>query len=507
MLRFHADPELIIAEAGDEARPARIAGIAVPWAPVSARVSDGTVVSFERGAFDPAQRPAKLVENHDLTQLRGTVTISDGDEGLEFEATFADTAAARDAVALVKAGAYDSVSVGAVPEKWRYDGDVMVVEAAKLVELSLVAVPAFAGAVITEIAATAEVADETPAKNPEEETMSENPTPEVVEAAASAVVPTAPIYASAKREFVLPSASEYLSKFLQGGAVWSEFHQALKASAPNVVTSDLDGVLPTPIVAPVYNGLIGRRSVIDAIGTKAMPQGGKVFIRPSVSTHTTIGLSNGENVALDQGTLVITDNQVTKAVYGGYVKLSEEAMDWSQPEVLSVLLDDMARVYAKQTETVVEAALDAGISTTQAAFDVTDPAAWADFVYDCSVTILNASSHLPTHMFVSPSFWGALGKLSDTADRPLFPQVGPMNAYGNVSPGTLVGNAFGLSVVVTPYNSDFLAVGNADGFEIFEQQKGAISAEANDGSLSRTIAFRGYLATLMIDAAKFVKIA
>jgi hypothetical protein len=110
-------------------------------------------------------------------------------------------------------------------------------------------------------------------------------------------------------------------------------------------------------------------------------------------------------------------------------------------------------------------------------------------------------------MFCSPSFWGALGKLSDTADRPLFPQVGPMNAYGNVSPGTLVGNAFGLSVVVTPYNSDFLAVGAADGFEIYEQQKGAIQVESADGSLSRIIKFRGYLATLMIQANKFVKIA
>jgi hypothetical protein len=114
---------------------------------------------------------------------------------------------------------------------------------------------------------------------------------------------------------------------------------------------------------------------------------------------------------------------------------------------------------------------------------------------------------LPTHLFASPSFWAALGSLSDTADRPLFPQIGPMNAFGNVSPGTLAGNAFGLSVVVCPYESDFLAIGAADGFEIYEQQKGAIQVEATDGSLSRIIKFRGYLATLMLDASKFVEIA
>jgi hypothetical protein len=81
-----------------------------------------------------------------------------------------------------------------------------------------------------------------------------------------------------------------------------------------------------------------------------------------------------------------------------------------------------------------------------------------------------------------------------------------MNAYGQLSPGTLFGTAFGLSVVVTPYNSDFLAVGNADGFEIYEDLRGALSVDVPN-QLSRTVAFYGYLATLMIDPAKFVKVA
>ena len=113
MLRFDADTSLITAQAGNEGEPARIAGIAVPW-DVVATVSDGQQVRFSRGAFDTGQKPAKLIENHDLTQLRGVVdTLVDGDDGLEFEATLADTRASRDAVALLKAGAYDAVSVGA----------------------------------------------------------------------------------------------------------------------------------------------------------------------------------------------------------------------------------------------------------------------------------------------------------------------------------------------------------------------------------------------------------
>jgi hypothetical protein len=326
-----------------------------------------------------------------------------------------------------------------------------------------------------------------------------------VEASAE-IVPTTPLYAQAARPFKLPTAAEYIAAQLAGGTVTQEFNARLRAAAPDVVTGDLDGILPTPIVAPVYNGLVGRRNLIDALGTKAMPQGGKVFIRPSVTTHTTIGASNGENVALDSGTFVVTDNQVTKEVYGGYVQLSEEAQDWSQPEVLSLILDDMARVYAKQTETAVETAFNTAITAEEPLTDAEDPAAWAAFVWNASQTILEDSSHTPTHLFVNPSYWAALGQLCDEQGRPLFPQVGPMNAFGNVTPGNLNGMAFGLSVVVLPYlSSGFVAVGNADGFEVFEQMKGAISVEASDGSLSRYIKFRGYLASLMIDSNKFVK--
>jgi HK97 family phage prohead protease len=512
MIEFQAVPITLDASAGEDS-PRTITGVAVPW-DVAATVSSGEKVAFKRGAFDVNAKAPKLLESHDMTQLRGVVTeLVEAEEGLLFTAKFANTRASDEAIELVKAGAYDSVSVGAVPVKFKYDKEgVMVVSQANLVEISLVAQPAFADAVITEIAASepdaepiaaSPEADEPQPDNiPEEEIMSQD-TP-TVEASAE-IVPTTPLYAQAARPFKLPTAAEYIAAQLAGGTVTQEFNARLRAAAPDVVTGDLDGILPTPIVAPVYNGLIGRRNVIDAIGPKAMPQGGKVFIRPSVTTHTTIGASNGENVPLDSGTFVVTDNQVTKSVYGGFVQLSEEAQDWSQPEVLSLILDDMSREYGKQTETAVETALEAGITATEALTGSNTPAGWANFIWAASETILSASSHLPTHLFLSPNYWAALGKLVDDAGRPLFPQVGPMNAFGNVGVSTLAGNAFGLSVVVCPYINDFVAVGNADGFEIFEQMKGALTVEASDGSLSRFIKFRGYMASLMIDADKFVK--
>jgi hypothetical protein len=445
--------------------------------------------------------------------LRGVVTeLVEAEEGLLFTAKFAKTRASDEAIELIKAGAYDSVSVGAIPVKFKYDKDgTMVVSKANLVEISLVAQPAFADAVITEIAASQpdeeseeEVVEPQPLDIPEEETMSDvTPT---VEASAE-IVPTAPLFASARREVKLPTAAEYISAAIIGGDQWRAMSEAVRAAAPDIVTSDTPGLLPTPIVAPVYNNFIGRRPVIDAVGVKAMPSGGKVFIRPEVTTHTSIGASIGEQ-APTGGTLVVFNNQVTKQIFGGYVNISEFDIDTTSPEILQVVLDDMGRIYANATDNYAADQLVAGATVTQAfaAADVAKPEVWSAEIAEAAATILSSSNgNLPTHLFVDPTRWRNLLSLSDTANRPLFPQVGPMNAIGNLGVNAYGGNAFGLQVVVDRnFAAGTAIVGDASGYELFEQMKGTMSIES-PSTLSRTIALRGYFAALMIDETKFVK--
>jgi HK97 family phage prohead protease len=511
MIHFVNVPISLDASAGEDA-PKTITGIAVPWAPVSATVMDGTKVSFARGAFDLDMKAPKLLENHDMSQLRGVVSsLADMPEGLGFTATFAKTGAAADAIELVKAGAYDSVSVGAVPTKFKYDKNgVMVVSKADLVEISLVAQPAFKDAVITEIAASEpeeDATEPTPTDSEEEPEVATQENP-VVEVEAS-IIPTTPIYATARREVKLPTAVEYLSAAVAGGDQWRGMSDAIRAAAPDIVTTDTPGVLPTPIISPVYNNFIGRRPVVDAIGARALPTGGKVFIRPEVTTHTTIGASIAEQ-SPSQGTLVVFNNQVTKQIFGGYVNISEADIDWSDPAILSVVLDDMGRIYANATDNYAADQLASGASVTQnfAAASAADPSYWTSWVSTAAQTILSSSNgNLPTHMFVSPDWWGTLMSLSDTSDRPLFPQVGPMNAFGNLGPAQYQGTAFGLTVVPDRnFAADTVLIGDASGYELFEQQKGAISIDS-PSTLSRTLAFRGYFAALMIDPTKFVKAA
>ena len=512
MIRFTAEiPTLDFAKSEEDA-PASISGIAVPWAPTTAVVQGGQKVAFARGAFDVNQKAAKLIEGHDLGQLRGTVNaLADMEEGLGFTATFARTRASADAVELIRSGAYDAVSVGAEVQESHYDKELKatVVTRANLVELSLVAVPAFSGAEIRDLVAQAdepdeEIPTETPQPTPseEDETMSE---PTTVEAA----IATQPIYATAKREFKLPSAAEYISAFVRGGHDFAQMNDNIRAAAPDVITSDIPGVIPTPIIAPVYNNFQGRRPLIDATGVRPMPQSGAIFIRPVVSTHNSIGTAT-QNTTITASAFVVDDVQITKTIQGGYVEISEASLDWSQPEVLGALLDDMARVYADRTDLLACSELVSGTTNSNnfANAQITDPAEWVRWMYQAAADILTGSNgNLPSALAVSPNIFQYLGQLVDGSDRPLFPQVGPMNAYGTMTPGSDSAVAFGLRLVVDRnLGATDMVIMDPTGIECWEQQKGAISVE-QPSQLSRQIAFRGYFAAKVIDPSKSIKAA
>jgi hypothetical protein len=510
MIRFGSEAFTIDAAAGDTPRRT-ISGIAVRYN-TPAKVSDGSMVAFAPGSLPVDGRAPVLQMFHDSSKVIGTVTERvETEEGMLFSARISETALGSEALVLASDGALREVSVGVTPIKFKYDKEgVMVVTAARWDELSVVAQGAF-DAPILEVAASIPHEEEEISTIEEVEPQQETETmnekveaPAVVEASAA----TQTIFATAKREFKMPTAAEYISAFMVGGDKFQAMREGIQAAAPFVDNTDIPGILPLPIVQPTYNNFIGRRPVIDAVGVKAMPQGGKIFIRPEVTTHTSIGVQSSENTALTAGQFVVTDRQVTKGTYGGYVTLSEQSIDWSTPEVISLVLDDMARIYANATDNVAADNLKTGATVTQnfAAASASDASYWSSWIATAARTILSSSNgNLPTHLFVSPDWWGTLMSLSDSSKRPLFPPVGPMNAFGDLGPAQYEGMAFGLRVVPDRnFAADTVIVGDASGYELFEQQKGALSIDI-PSTMSRTLAFRGYFATLMMDETKFIK--
>lgn len=500
-----------------------ISGIAVPYGQV-ATVNDGQRIRIEAGALPVDGKAPKLFLYHDATQPIGTVTARvDTEEGMLFQAKIASTKLGDEALQLAQEGVLDSVSVGINPKKFSWDGDVMVVKKADWMELSMVPIPAFAGATITEIAASADIhhnteqtsnTDTQPQESEPE--MSEATTPAVIEASSVQTVFAQP------RSFKLPSPAEYIAAFVRGGHDFAQMNANIKAAAPDITTTDTPGILPEPIVGPVYDGLNAIRPFVAAIGTKAMPGAGATFRRPKITARPVVTEQpTGQLNALDPSSVTVQNNDVTKKTFGTYVTISEQDLDWTDPASLNIVLDQLAIAYGQATDNYAVDQMVAGTTQFETITDLTDAADWVGAIYGAAYQISNGSNYLPTHLFAAPVTWAKLAQVVDGQDRPLFPFVGApglagQNALGNSSAASWNGNPLGLVLVVDKNMAGSTgsgglngvvghAAGPAAGFEFYEQIKGAVSVEV-PSVLGRTIAWRGYAATFMADATKFCKL-
>jgi len=431
--------------------------------------------------------------------------------GMMYEARISETTLGNEALVLAADGVLDAVSVGVNPTKFSYDAEgVMVIEAAQWQELSLVPFGAFAGASVDRVAASIHQPDDEVELNSEQEPVEENnemsnpvETPAVIEAAPMAQ----PLYAQ-PRNFKLPSASEFIAATFQGGGVLAEMNSRIQAAAPNITTTDTPGLLPEVLTTNVYDSLNPIRPFVSAIGAKAMPQSGATFRRPVITVRPVVTQQpTGQLNTLDPSTVTVANNNVNKLTFGTYVTMSEQDLDWTDPASINIVLNQLAIAYGQATDNYAVDTCHAAITQTSSVADTSDPADWIAAIYEGARQISATSNYLPTHMVVTPATWAALGALVDSTGRPVFPQIGAMNAPGELSAANWNGNPLGLVLVVdknAPGSFMGHAAGPAAGFEFYEQQKGAISVDV-PSTLGRTIAYRGYAAAFMADATKFVK--
>jgi HK97 family phage prohead protease len=509
-LRFTSDRIDVIAEAGEQGER-RIDAVAVPYN-VFATVSGGQEVSFMPGSLPVEGKAPRVFMYHDSTKPVGIVAERvDTAEGMLATMKISRTQLGDEALTLAADGVFD-VSVGVnVIKATTDDKGRMIVESAEWLELSLVPVPAFNGAIITDVAAEAEnepdTTDPTPTEVEETEQVDTTPTPEVVEAS----TPT-PLFAQPTRQFRLPSAAEYLAAMYVGGSDFAQLNANIRAAAGDVVVSD--SVVPEPIVQPLFDDINAQRPVVSALGVRAMPQLGKVFIRPRIKTHVEVSEQQTELTGVAAQTMEVEEVQVTKKTFSGQATLSEQVIDWSDPSMLTSVLNDLTAQYSLATESEAIDTMAAAIdSNNREVTDLTDPVEVINDIFGIAAAIASVGNYLPTHIIVSPSVWAKLGSLKGTNDQQIFPMMTTTNNMGVLPGGATAwnGNPLGLQLVVSNQiktqsvqgndAKDYLFLANARFMENYEQQKGALSIEVGGGNavLGRTVAFRGYFASVVMD--------
>jgi len=518
MMRLNAQAVNIDAAAGETGRR-EISGIAVVY-DVPAVVADGTSVIFKAGSLPVDGKNPRLYMNHDSTNAIGIVTDRvDTPEGMLFTAKISKTQAGDEALILAMDGVLDSVSVGVNPTKFTTAKDgTITVTAADWLELSMVPVPAFAGAVITDIAASIHQEPENnvidlSTEEPLVEEVTEMSEP--VAPAVEATIPTAPLFAQAKRQFVMPTAAEYMAAMHAGGDTFQNVNAAykeavrsqqtaLQAAAGDVLTTDTPGLLPVPVLGPVFQDLNFVRPVVSAFGARSMPNTpSKTFVRPTITTHTSAATQT-EGSAVSATTMVIASNTVTKTTVAGQVTLSMQDMDFTDPASMNIILNDLAGEYLIKTDDIAADNLVAGKTASGSTWTVTagDPTSLINALYDAAREIAEDSNYFPTHLCVSPDVWEKLGAQLDSNKRPILGYVTD-GIMGQNSIGKVGGmgynnmNVMGLQLVVdNNFAASTMLVVYAPAFEIYEAQQGVLSL-VNPSTLTRTFSYYGYFATFV----------
>jgi HK97 family phage prohead protease len=400
---------------------------------------------------DPSK--IKLLSQHDLKKPIGRMTAADvRKDGIYATFKLSRSTGGNDALIMAQEGLVTGLSIGAeiIASKPSKDGHT-VVSLARLKEVSLVTVPAFASSEILEIAAEEIIpAVETPTET-ESETVVEDTTVEATPVEAAAVeaarpTVTAMAYTSPRINLNV-TAGEYAKAQLnasRGDADARELVAALQVAT----VAENTGMVPPTYLKDVIGIIDSSRPFIDSIERAALPISGMKVFTPKLGVQAAVDLTaEGAEFASADTTVTFQEDTVVK--FAGAGKLDLELVDRSDPSFLDLYLRELAASYAQKTDQyaakiAADGSADSSSSTIYKAL--------AKSIAD-SYAIMRQT---PNNLLVATSggnddvdYAGLLGAV-DTTGRPLYAAAASQNANGLITQGSTNGTVAGLNLVVDP---------------------------------------------------------
>ena len=400
----------------------------------------------------------KLLSQHDLKKPIGRMTASETRaDGIYATFKLSRSSGGNDALIMAQEGLVTGLSIGAeiLSSQPSKDGHT-VVSSARLKEVSLVTVPAFASSEILEIAAEEVIPVE---ENPqtESETAVEN-TPETVAApveaaAVEAARPTVTaMYYTNPRINLNVTAGEYAKAQLNASRGDADARELIAALQVATVAENT-GMVPPNYLKDVIGIIDSQRPFIDSIERAALPASGMKIFTPKLGTQATVALT-AEAAEFSSTDTTVTFQEDTVVKFAGAGKLDLELVDRSDPSFLDLYLRELAASYAQKTDAY--AAQIAAQNATQSS-STTIYKAIALGISD-SYGVMRQT---PNNVLVATSggedgidFAGLLGAV-DTTGRPLYAAAASQNANGLITQGSTNGTVAGLNLVVDPnYTGD-----------------------------------------------------
>ncbi len=273
-------------------------------------------------------------------------------------------------------------------------------------------------------------------------------------------------------------------------------------TAAHELTSDVVGLLPTPIVGPLIDFVNGGRPIINYLGTSPILT--SPFRRSKITQSTTVdvqgtnGLAADEKTELDSQKMTITSSTVNAVTFGGYVNVSRQAIDWTDPNAMDVVVNNLAKVYRARTEEYVADFLAANNAPDQTY--PLNPSAdeIATAIFTAAGTVFSAVNGEGRLVLVI-----APDKLADFG--PLFAPYNPTNAQGtgflasNFGQGVM-GQISGIPVIMSSaLDSGEAFLLSTAAIELYEQQIGMLQV-VEPSVLGVQVAFGGYFVAFAANA-------
>ena len=431
-----------------DAETREVTGLAVPYG------STADIGGVYREAFAPGAirsvEDVKLFWQHS-EPIGKILEGRDTEAGFEIRAMISDTPRGNEAYTLLKDNVINKFSVGFVPVEQTRDGDLVTRTLVDLKEVSLVSFPAFAGASVAEVREESTVAEVVADSIRTKETnMSENMEldvravqDEVAEIRRELeLVKTPSVSVSTEGKF--RSQGEYAKALVTGDADAIELFRAATSA---------DAALRPAFVGFVNSLINSGRPTLNAFSVNALPSTGLTIEYAKVNTNTiAVGKQTTENTALSEGAVALSTVSVSVNTYGGFTKISKQAIERSTVNYLDVAFQAMSLAYAKKMNTEFIAVL-AALTWTGKTFDLSalTAAAVMGGIADGAAYIYNATGLSPEFIVAGVTAYKRLVSIVDTAGRPVVQQVGTGdNIIGLANIPGLKGSILGLPIVVDP---------------------------------------------------------
>jgi hypothetical protein len=254
-------------------------------------------------------------------------------------------------------------------------------------------------------------------------------------------------------------------------------HMGTSAANTVAVAGGMGGLVVSPVYGPVIDIMPQGRPFLTMLGVRQAPSS-LSFIRPRIvdpNIATGVGVQALEKQELASQKFDIATDPLTLSTVGGYLNVSQQLISLVASS-LDIILGQLNRRLALASEKlgIAEVAKTTAKVTLAAGADA---AALRKAIYDAAVLVYTNTGALPTWLVMGPQGWARLGGAVDLAGRPLFPNVGPVNADGSMSANTFTIAGLGFPATVTPAITDTtMYVGNDVGIEAYEYRYPVLEA-------------------------------